>query len=63
MLQRVYTERLKGSKYDEDGCPAMIEGERKMDEELIREISRSVRLLDNIVDVLYIYAVSDAVGN
>jgi hypothetical protein len=62
VLQRVHTKGLKGSKHDEDGCPAMIEGERKMDEELIREIRRTVGLLDYIVDVLYIYAVSGAVG-
>ena len=41
----------------------MIEGEGKMDEELIREITRTVGLLDYVVDVLYyIYAVSDACG-
>ena len=63
VLQRVYTEGLKGSEYDQDGCPAMIEGEGKVDEELIREITRTVGLLDYVVDVLYyIYTVSDACG-
>ena len=53
MLQRVRTKGLEGSKYDEYGCPAVIERERKVDEELIREICGAVGLLDDIVDVLH----------
>ena len=53
VFQRVRTKGLEGSKHDEDGCPAMIERERKMDEELIREVCGAVGLLDDIVDVLH----------
>jgi len=53
MLVGVDTECLKGCEDYENGCPAMIEGEWKVDEEFIRETLRGVVFLDDIIDVRY----------
>jgi hypothetical protein len=56
----VHTKGLEGSEYNKDSCPAVIEGERKMNEEFICEICGSMGLLNDIVDMLRSsYAVSD----
>lgn len=49
----VNTKGLEGSEYNKDSCPAVIEREWKMDEELICEICRTMGLLDDVVDVLH----------
>jgi hypothetical protein len=45
------TERGECGKDDEDGCPAMVEGERKVDEDLICRAGRLVVFFHNIIDV------------
>lgn len=47
----VNTERGECGEDDKDGCPAMVEGERKVDEDLVCRAGRLVILFDNVVDV------------
>ena len=51
-LQGVYTERLEDGDNDEDCCPAVVEGEGEVDEELVIDGLRSMILFDDVVDVL-----------
>ena len=54
MDPRVRAKRLEGGENNEDSCPAVIERERKVDKELVREVCRSVGFLDDVVDVLHL---------
>lgn len=47
----VDAECFEGSQEDEDGGPAVVEREGKMDEEFIAQVAGGVILLDDIVDV------------
>ena len=48
----IVTERLEGGEDDENGRPAVVEREGKVDEHLVRSALGLVVLLDDIVDVL-----------
>lgn len=52
VVDGVYTECLKGGQDDENGRPAVVERERKVDEELVRVRLRRVVFLHDVVDVL-----------
>lgn len=52
VVKLIDAESLETSEDDEDGGPTMVQGERKMDEELISQRFRDMVLLDDVVDVL-----------
>jgi hypothetical protein len=54
----VYTKGIQGANDDQDGGPAVIQGEREADENFISIGHCWVLLLDNIVDVLKYNTVS-----
>ena len=54
----VYTKGIQGANDDQDGGPAVIQGEREADENFISIGHCGVLLLDNIVDVLKYNTVS-----
>jgi len=45
------TKGLECGENDENGCPPVVEGERKVDEKLVTNALRGVVFLDNVVDV------------
>jgi len=49
--ETVDTKGVKGGDYDKDGSPAVVERERKVDEELISVRLGCVILLDDVIDV------------
>ena len=55
VIPSIRAKSLEGSEYNENSCPTVIEREREVDKELVREICGNVRFLDDVVDVLYLY--------
>lgn len=53
VVKLIDAESLETSEDDEDGGPTMVQGERKMDEELISQRFRDMVLLNDVVDVSY----------
>jgi len=57
VVRSVHAERFKSSEENQDGCPSVIEGERKMDEEFVPKFLAFVIFLDDVVDM------GDGAGN
>jgi len=47
----VNTESLEGGEENEDGCPAVVQGEGKVDPQFVVQVLTSVVLLDNVINV------------
>jgi hypothetical protein len=64
VVERVDAERLKASKDDQDGGPAVVEREGQVHEELVANGARLVVLLHGVVDGRHsaIHEVSDGCG-
>lgn len=48
----VYAECFKRSDENEDGGPPMVKGERQVDQDFVADVSRCVKLLHDVVNML-----------